>query len=67
MGARLLQNLIDADIFSEIARIERSLLPPRDSTQPRSCTMALAWCSENKAALRKIKVSAACVPQWSKV
>jgi len=45
-----LQILVDLDLFSDIRRIETAL-------ERHSCTEALAWCSENKAALRKAKVS----------
>ena len=44
------QSLVDIDLFTDIRRIEGAL-------QAHSCTEALAWCSENKVALRKIKVS----------
>ena len=44
------QKLVDIDLFSDIRRIE-------DALNRKSCTEALAWCSENKAALRKLKVS----------
>ncbi|KAK7462882.1 GID complex subunit containing RING finger motif [Stygiomarasmius scandens] len=40
--------LVDLDLFSDIRRIETAL-------ERHSCTEALAWCSENKAALRKAK------------
>ncbi|KAJ3822583.1 macrophage erythroblast attacher isoform 1 [Lentinula raphanica] len=40
--------LVDLDLFSDIRRIERAL-------SQHSCTEALAWCSENKASLRKVK------------
>jgi macrophage erythroblast attacher len=40
--------LVDLDLFGDIRRIEKSL-------SEHSCTEALAWCSENKASLRKIK------------
>lgn len=43
-----MQNLVDIDLFSDIRRIEAAL-------RGHSCTEALAWCSENKAALRKVK------------
>ncbi|KAJ3566386.1 hypothetical protein NP233_g7042 [Leucocoprinus birnbaumii] len=43
-----IQTLVDIDLFSDIKRIE-------DALTRHSCTEALAWCSENKAALRKIK------------
>ena len=42
-------HLVDIDLFSDIRRIE-------DALARHSCTEALAWCSENKAALRKVKV-----------
>lgn len=41
---------MDLDLFSDIRRIESAL-------SEHSCTEALAWCSENKASLRKVKVS----------
>jgi macrophage erythroblast attacher len=44
-----LQILVDLDLFGDIRRIELAL-------ERHSCTEALAWCSENKAALRKAKV-----------
>ncbi len=48
------KTLVDIDLFSDIRRIENAL-------NRQSCTEALAWCSENKAALRKVKVgSSAC-------
>lgn len=43
-----IQTLVDIDLFSDIKRIE-------DALARHSCAEALAWCSENKAALRKIK------------
>ena len=42
------QKLVDIDLFSDIHRIE-------DALRRHSCTEALAWCSENKATLRKAK------------
>jgi macrophage erythroblast attacher len=42
--------LVDIDLFSDIKRIEGALAR-------HSCTEALTWCSENKTALRKMKVS----------
>ncbi|CAL1699284.1 unnamed protein product [Somion occarium] len=45
---RGLEKLVDIDLFSDIRRIE-------DALRRQSCTEALAWCSENKAALRKMK------------
>lgn len=42
------QTLVDLDLFADIRRIE-------DALSNHSCTEALAWCSENKTALRKIK------------
>ncbi|KAI0792319.1 CTLH/CRA C-terminal to lish motif domain-containing protein [Abortiporus biennis] len=45
---RGIESLVDIDLFSDIRRIE-------DSLRGQSCTEALAWCSENKAALRKLK------------
>ncbi|KAM5531222.1 hypothetical protein V8D89_014812 [Ganoderma adspersum] len=43
-----IEKLVDVDLFSDIRRIE-------DALGRKSCTEALAWCSENKAALRKLK------------
>ena len=43
---------MDIELFSDIRRIE-------DALKQRSCIEALTWCSENKAALRKVKVRAA--------
>jgi macrophage erythroblast attacher len=43
------QTLVDIDLFMDIRRVE-------DALGRQSCTDALAWCSENKTALRKIKV-----------
>lgn len=43
-----IQTLVDIDLFSDIKRIE-------DALAQHSCIEALAWCSENKAALRKTK------------
>ncbi|KAI0078325.1 hypothetical protein K474DRAFT_1594232 [Panus rudis PR-1116 ss-1] len=43
-----LEKLVDIELFSDIHRIE-------DALRRQSCTEALTWCSENKAALRKMK------------
>ncbi|KAI0064381.1 hypothetical protein BV25DRAFT_1800895 [Artomyces pyxidatus] len=43
-----IETLVDIDLFMDIRRIE-------DALRSRSCTEALAWCSENKTALRKLK------------
>ena len=43
------KTLVDVDMFMDIRRIELGLVD-------HSCTKALAWCNENKAALRKLKV-----------
>ncbi|KAG6820271.1 hypothetical protein H0H93_003101 [Arthromyces matolae] len=43
-----IETLVDIDLFTDIRRIEHALLQ-------HSCTEALAWCNENKVALRKIK------------
>ncbi|KAK7039554.1 CTLH/CRA C-terminal to lish motif domain-containing protein [Favolaschia claudopus] len=43
-----IETLVDIDLFSDIKRIESAL-------GRHSCTEALAWCSENKTALRKMK------------
>lgn len=61
---RHIENYVDLNLFTEISRIEGSLIgtsaPDADSQDQasnniRSCTATLAWCSENKAALRKIR------------
>ena len=49
-STRGIHDLVDTDIFADIANVEASLSPPNPS-----CTLALAWCSENKTSLRKIK------------
>ncbi|KAJ7461877.1 CTLH/CRA C-terminal to lish motif domain-containing protein [Mycena galericulata] len=43
-----IETLVDIDLFSDIKRIEGALAR-------HSCTEALAWCNENKTALRKMK------------
>ncbi|TFK26593.1 macrophage erythroblast attacher isoform 1 [Coprinopsis marcescibilis] len=43
-----IDTLVDIELFSDIRRIEAGLAR-------HSCSDALSWCSENKAALRKIK------------
>jgi macrophage erythroblast attacher len=43
------QRLVDIDLFADIKRIEAALAS-------HSCTEALSWCSENKSALKKMKV-----------
>ncbi|KAL1741927.1 CTLH/CRA C-terminal to lish motif domain-containing protein [Schizophyllum fasciatum] len=43
-----IESLVDIDLFTDIRRIESAL-------QAHSCAEALAWCSENKVTLRKIK------------
>jgi len=45
---RGIESLVDIELFSDIHRIE-------DALSKQSCTEALTWCSENKAALRKVK------------
>ncbi|KII84283.1 hypothetical protein PLICRDRAFT_146921 [Plicaturopsis crispa FD-325 SS-3] len=45
---RSIETLVDIDLFTDIRRIEGALAK-------HSCSEALAWCSENKVALRKIK------------
>ncbi|KAG6811406.1 hypothetical protein H0H92_007599 [Tricholoma furcatifolium] len=46
-----IETLVDIELFMDIRRIEQALLR-------NNCTEALAWCNENKVALRKIKVRA---------
>ncbi|KAH7886941.1 CTLH/CRA C-terminal to lish motif domain-containing protein [Phlebopus sp. FC_14] len=43
-----IETLVDIELFMDIHRIECALCR-------HSCTEAIAWCSENKTALRKIK------------
>ncbi|KAI5996130.1 CTLH/CRA C-terminal to lish motif domain-containing protein [Pisolithus albus] len=45
---RGIETLVDIDLFMDIHRIESAL-------RRHSCAEAIAWCSENKTALRKIK------------
>ncbi|KAJ9474354.1 Protein FYV10 [Pseudozyma hubeiensis] len=55
---RGLEDLVDRGLFEDVARVEDSLCPPgwRDSEDVKpSCALALVWCSENKATLRKIR------------
>ena len=52
------QNYVDLELFAEISRIEASLTESTladDAVIGPSCNPTLAWCSENKAALRKIR------------
>jgi len=49
LWVRLLQDLVDIDLFLELQRIERSI-------QAGSCSEALAWCGENRGTLKKMKV-----------
>ncbi|UZJ56995.1 hypothetical protein CBS101457_006315 [Exobasidium rhododendri] len=56
--SRKIENYVDLDLFAEISRIEASLSGmtlPDGTTVNRTCGPTLTWCSENKAALRKIK------------
>ncbi|KAF7325858.1 hypothetical protein MKEN_00436500 [Mycena kentingensis (nom. inval.)] len=45
---RHIETLVDIDLFADIKRIEAALAG-------HSCTEALAWCSENKSTLKKMK------------
>lgn len=45
---RHIEHLVDIELFTDVRRIEQALARG-------SCTEALAWCAENKSALRKIK------------
>lgn len=42
--------MVDIQLFAQSERIEESL-------RNHSCKECLAWCSENKSSLRKMKVS----------
>jgi len=50
----LTQTLVDLDIFQRMRRIEESLSFCEGKYQSPSCDLALEWCHENKAVLRKI-------------
>lgn len=52
-----MQKLVDIELFVEVQRIE-------DALRKHSCTEALAWCSENKSALRKAKVGLSHFDDW---
>lgn len=58
---RHLDGLVDRELFSEMDAVEATLMPaPADDrtgavSKPASCATALAWCTENKAALKKAK------------
>lgn len=52
-AGQAIESLVELPIFKNMALVERSLVPPHGGTTP-SCAPALAWCSENKMALRKI-------------
>ncbi len=66
---RGMQDLCDLEIFRGIGEVGETLLAHHQqqqqgvgdgsgaTTTKPSCTAALAWCAENKAALKKIKVS----------
>lgn len=45
----------DLPVFKELFAIRASLIPAADSGVKPSCTIALAWCLENKVALRRFK------------
>ncbi|CAE6482522.1 unnamed protein product [Rhizoctonia solani] len=45
-----LELLVDTELFAEIRKVE-------DALREQKCAVALAWCSENKAALKKMKAS----------
>ena len=61
--SRGIVDLVDLQLFEEVARIEDSLCPPgwqkggmeAQGADKPTCALALAWCSENKATLRKIR------------
>ena len=64
---RSIQSLVDDAVFEEIAQIERTLPPAESASAPNAaggtsakvtaptCAAALAWCAENRSALKKIK------------
>lgn len=56
-GLQGITSLVDLPVFEQIRRVELSLVPEEGSTILPSCGTALAWCSENKMALRKAKSS----------
>jgi len=43
-----IEKLVDIDLFADVRRVEEAL-------NRKSCTEALAWCSDNKMGLRKMK------------
>ncbi|WFC96796.1 GID complex subunit containing RING finger motif [Malassezia brasiliensis] len=45
--------LVDLPVFAQIRKVEVSLVPDDGAGDAPSCATALAWCSENKVALRK--------------
>lgn len=71
VAGRGTEDLVDLGLFEDVARIEDSLCQPEWERAMKagaemvgegegmggkpSCTLALAWCSENKASLRKIR------------
>ena len=54
-----IEELVDVGVFAECGRIERSLMEGRT----QEC---LAWCGENKQALKKINVSIHAPISWEK-
>ncbi|CAO1639444.1 unnamed protein product [Sympodiomycopsis kandeliae] len=58
-----IESLTDIKVFKELFAIRASLIPPSSSTttpsantaSPRSCSLALSWCVDNKVALRRMK------------
>ncbi|KAL4401329.1 ubiquitin protein ligase [Malassezia pachydermatis] len=49
-----IESLVDLPAFEQIHQIEMSLLGDEAKGQKPSCALALAWCAENRAALRKM-------------
>ncbi|PKI83137.1 Fyv10p [Malassezia vespertilionis] len=52
---RKIEALVDFPVFSQIRKVKESLVPDKVSGRAPSCSLALAWCTENKTALRKFK------------
>ncbi|CAO1614774.1 unnamed protein product [Parajaminaea phylloscopi] len=53
--SRGIEAYTDLPVFKELFAIRASLIPPPESGVKSSCAVALAWCLENKVALRRFK------------